>query len=210
LLVKRGLRRGLGVEVTRAAHHVDPTSSRAYCPTDASFAVYTRDLSGEDLDRIRDALLSVRLPDGRQAIENVSTPEELYGRRNGFGPDLLFTPARGVRPSATIKEQTLSAARAHGAGCHQRDGILMLAGPNVRTTDLGRCSIYDIAPTLLWAMGCGIPAGIDGRVLFEAYDQEFAVEQPVREVDGGWIEAGARSATLSDEVARRLKALGYI
>jgi predicted AlkP superfamily phosphohydrolase/phosphomutase len=210
LMVKRGLRRGLGVEVTRAAHQVDRTSSRAYCPTDASFAVYTRDLAGEELDRIREALLSVRLPDGRGAVESVWTPEEIYGRRNGFGPDLLFTPAKGVRPSATIKEDTVSAPRASGAGCHQRDGIVMLAGPDLRPSDLGRCSIYDLAPTLLWAMGCGIPEGIDGRVLFEAYDQRFAVEKPVRQVDGGWIEAGARSEALSDEVARRLKALGYI
>jgi predicted AlkP superfamily phosphohydrolase/phosphomutase len=208
LLVKRGLRRGLGVEVT-AAQQVDRLSSRAYCPTDASFAVYARDLAPKELEEIRDSLLSVRLPDGRQAVEHVWTPEELYGRRRGFAPALLFAPAQGIRPSATIKEEIVSDG-ASGTGCHQRDGILMLAGPHVSAKDLGRCSIYDLAPTLLWTMGCGIPEEIDGRVLFEAYDDRFALEQPVREVNGGWIEAGARSPAASDEVARRLKALGYI
>jgi predicted AlkP superfamily phosphohydrolase/phosphomutase len=210
LLMKRMLRDGLGIQLARAAHQVDRVSSRAYCPTDASFAIYTRDLDDGDVGRIREALLSVRLPDGRPAVDNVWTPMELYGRRIGFAPTLLFAPAHGVRPSATIKEDVISAARAPGAGCHQRDGILMLAGPNVRATDLGRCSIYDVAPTLLWTMGCGIPEEIDGRVLFEAYDEGFTLEQPVREVDGGWIESGDGATAVSDEVARRLKALGYI
>jgi predicted AlkP superfamily phosphohydrolase/phosphomutase len=210
LLVKRGLRRGLGVEVMRAAERVDRASSRAYCPTDATFAVYTRDVAQPELDRIRDALLSVRLPDGRQAIEHVWTLEELYGRRLGFAPTLLFEPAQGVRPSATIKQDVVDPAKAPGRGCHQRDGILMFAGPHVRAADLGRCSIYDVAPTLLWAMGCGIPSEIDGRILFEAFDEAFAVERPMREADDGWRDAGTSSMGASDEVARRLKALGYI
>jgi predicted AlkP superfamily phosphohydrolase/phosphomutase len=209
-LVKRVLRRGLGVEVTRAAQHVDRASSRAYCPTDASFAIYTRDVAPEELDRIRDELLSVRLADGRRAIEHVWTPEELYGRRLEYAPALLFSPAQGVRASATIKEDVVSAAKAPGRGCHQRDGILMFAGPHVTAADLGRLSMYDVAPTLLWAMGCGIPTEIDGRVVFEAFDETFAVEQPLREADGGWREVGTPSAGASDEVARRLKALGYI
>jgi predicted AlkP superfamily phosphohydrolase/phosphomutase len=210
LLVKRALRRGLGVEVTQLTQRVDRASSRAYCPTDASFSVYTRDIAPAELDRIRDALLSTELPDGRRAVENVWTPEELYGRRHGFAPTLFFEPAHGVRPSATIKDDVVGPARAPGRGCHQRDGIVMFAGPETRAADLGRSSIYDIAPTLLWAMGCGVPSEIDGRVLFEAFDEAFAVEQPVREVDGGWREVGTPSMGASDEVARRLKALGYI
>jgi hypothetical protein len=196
--------------VTRASQHVNRLSSRAYSPTDASFAIYSRDVSPDELEQIRSALLSVRLADGRQAIEHVWTPEELYGRRIGFAPSLLFAPAQGVRPSATIKEDVVSAARAPGTGCHQRDGILMLAGPYVRAADLGRCSIYDVAPTLLWTMGCGIPREVDGRVLFEAFDEGFTLEQPVRQVDGGWIDAATGSSAVPDEVARRLKALGYI
>ena len=46
-------------------------------------------------------------------------------------------------------------------------------------------------------------------MLFEAFDELLAA-QPVREVDGGWVEADDTSSGYSDEVARRLKALGYI
>jgi predicted AlkP superfamily phosphohydrolase/phosphomutase len=210
LLVKHVLRRGLGIEVTRAAYHVDRTASEAYCPTDASFAVYGRALNNGQVDRIRDALLSVRLPDGRRAIEHVWTQDALYGRSVDHGPTLLFSPAPGVRPSATIKEDVVSAARAPGRGCHQRDGILMLAGPDVQAADIGRAAIYDVAPTLLWAMGSGVPSEIDGRVLFEAFEEIVALERPFREVEGGWRETTGPSTAASDEVERRLKALGYI
>jgi predicted AlkP superfamily phosphohydrolase/phosphomutase len=212
LLVKRGLKRGLGVDVVRPTARVDRMSSRAYCPTDATFGVYTRDMPDEELGLIRQALLSVELPDGRPAIEQVLTPEELYGRKVGPGPALLFVPAPGVRPSALIKDENaiIDPPTAPGSGCHQRDGIFMIAGPSVRPGDLGRSAIYDVAPTLLWASGCGVPNEIDGRVLFEAFDEPFAVEQPLREVDGGWREAGGSTPGTSDEVVRRLKALGYI
>jgi predicted AlkP superfamily phosphohydrolase/phosphomutase len=210
LLLKRVLRKGLGIEVTRAAYRVDRASSKAFCPTDASFAIYTRDTTEADVERIREALLSIRLPDRSRAIEGVWTPAELYGRSMGRAPTLLFEPALGVRPSATLKESVVSAAKASGTGCHQRDGILMLAGAHVQAQGLGRAAIYDVAPTLMWAMDAGIPTEIDGRVLVEAFDDAFSGERTYREVDDGWQNVGGQSTAPSDEVARRLKALGYI
>jgi predicted AlkP superfamily phosphohydrolase/phosphomutase len=209
-LVKRALQRGLDVEVTRAAYAVDRVASRAFSPTDASFAVYSRDLDDYELRQIREALGGVRLPDGRPAVDGVWTPEELWGRADPAGPTLLFAPALGVRPSAIVKTSAVDLARAPGRGCHQRDGIVLVAGSGTRAGDLGRCSIVDLAPTLLWAMDAEIPAEGDGRVLFEAFDESLALSRPVREVDGGWIEAEAGPTEYSQEIARRLKALGYI
>lgn len=209
-VAKRAVRKGLGVELTRAWHSVDRATSQAFCPTDASFAVYTRDCSEDDVRRIREALLAVRLRDGRPAIDQVATPEELYGRANETDPTLLFVPAIGVRPSATVKESVAGDAASPGRGCHQRDGIVLLSGPQVRALELGRCAIYDVAPTILWAMGAGIPADGDGRILFEAFDDRFAAGQEIIEVEGGTVEPTARFDGHSEEVARRLKALGYI
>ena len=207
--LKRAMRRGLGVEVTRTSYAIDRAGSRAFSPTDASFAIYARDADGGDLQRIRDALLGVSLPDGRPAIEFVGTPEEVYGRADPLGPALLFAPTHGVRASAMIKDRVVDPARAPGRGCHQRDGILIVGGAHAVRGDLGRCSIYDLTPTMLWVMAAGIPSDGDGRVLFEAFDELLAA-QPVHEVDGGWVEADGTSSGYSDEVARRLKALGYI
>jgi predicted AlkP superfamily phosphohydrolase/phosphomutase len=212
MLFKRALLRGLGVELTRASRSVDLTQSAAFSPTDASFAVYARNGASERLDEIREALLSVELDDGRRAVDGVWTPEELYGRQMGeASPSLLFSPALGVRPSALIKDSVVSPPRAPGRGCHQRDGIVLVSGPGVVSGEIGRASIYDLAPTLLWAMGSGVPAGGDGNVLFGAFDDDFVSAHPLREVEPGSVETGDR---IDDddhaEVTRRLKALGYI
>jgi predicted AlkP superfamily phosphohydrolase/phosphomutase len=211
LVVKRALKRGAGIEVAVATQAVDRRSSAAFCPTDASFAVYARDCSDDDVERIREALLEIRLDDGRAAIDDVWTPEELYGRPpGGYGPALVFAPALGVRPSASLRDTVVGPPRSPGRGCHQRDGILILAGPNVPAAELSRASLYDLAPTLLWAMGAGIPEGGDGRVLVEAFEDSFAATRPIREIEAAVDGAPAGRDTESDEVARRLKALGYI
>jgi predicted AlkP superfamily phosphohydrolase/phosphomutase len=210
LLAKRALRRSLGVELTRAMHRVDRAASRAFSPTDASFAVYTRGCDDDDIERIREALLAVSLRDGRDALDSVWTVEELYGRPSDpSGPTFLFAPSEGVRPSATIKDRIVDLPRDSARGCHQRSGILLLAGPGVRACELPTASIMDVAPTLLWAMGEGIPADADGRPLFEAFEHAFVDARPVTETESAPPESEGIHRH-SEEVARRLKALGYI
>ena len=209
LAAKRTLRRGLDIELTRASRRVDMATSAAFSPTDASFAVYVRD-GAADLDTIRDALLAVTLRDGRAAIDEVWTPEELYGYRvDDSAPTLLFSPAIGVRPSAAIKDSIVSPPRVAGRGCHQRDGMLVVGGPHVASGDLGRASLLDVAPTLLWAVGAGVPRGVDGRVLVEAFETDFASNNPVIETEPAPLEGVVAVGEGSGEVERRLKALGY-
>jgi predicted AlkP superfamily phosphohydrolase/phosphomutase len=209
-LTRRALLRGLGIAVTRPTHEVDHAASRAFSPTQTSCAIYARDCTDEEVEGIRDAILSVRLPDGRAAVDGVWTLEELYGRADPDGPTLLFSPARGVRPSALVREEVVGPPVAAGRGWHQRDGILLIDGPAVRPVDLGRCSICDIAPTLLWAMGSKIVGGGDGRILFEAFERAFADGRPVVETDAAAVESTNGYGGHSEEVVGRLKALGYI
>jgi predicted AlkP superfamily phosphohydrolase/phosphomutase len=209
---KRALRR-LGVNLTSASAQVDRARSRAFSPTDSSFAIHAADAGDEDLDRIRGALLDVRLPDGRLAFDGVWSHEELYGCAPGPGdPLLVFSPALGVRPSAMLKEPSVHLQKATARGCHQRDGIVLVRGaPIAAGTDLGHPSICDIAPTLLWAMEAGVPADSDGRVLFEAFDRGFAESRPLVEVEVSTERrAAADDDDVSSEVTDRLKALGYI
>jgi predicted AlkP superfamily phosphohydrolase/phosphomutase len=190
---------------------IDRRASRAFCPTDSSFAVHVRGRDDGVVEEVREALESVKLRDGSPAIAGVWSAEELYGRLGEPGdPTLLFAPADGVRPSTAVRTPVIEPV-AHGGGCHQRDGLLLVAGPNVIPGDLGRPSVYDIAPTLLWAMGAGIPVDGDGQVLAEAFTPEFATRQPYREVACGegrtsLLPTGEGAA----ELERRLKALGYI
>jgi predicted AlkP superfamily phosphohydrolase/phosphomutase len=211
VLTKSALRRSLGIELTRAMHLIDRKASRAFSPTDASFAVYTRDCDGDDVARIREALLAVRLDDGRRALDDVWSVEELYG--HPFvpgGPTLLFSPANGVAPLASIKDRVVDLPRGPGRGCHQRDGVVLITGDSVRAAELPASSIVDIAPTLLWAMGKGVPQGADGRPLFEAFEGDFVDAHPVTEAESDPIDSSEGLPVESEEVARRLRALGYI
>jgi predicted AlkP superfamily phosphohydrolase/phosphomutase len=173
--------------------------------------VHVRGRDDGVVDQVREALESVRLRDGSPAIAGVWSAEELYGRIGESGdPTLLFAPADGVRPSTAVRRPVVEPV-AHGGGCHQRDGLLLVAGPNVAPGALGRPSVCDVAPTLLWAMGAGIPVDGDGQVLAEAFTAEFATRQPYREVACGegrtsMLPTGEGAA----ELERRLKALGYI
>jgi predicted AlkP superfamily phosphohydrolase/phosphomutase len=211
---KKLLQRHLGVDLLtpRRGFDVDRVLSRAFSPTVASYSVYTRECDEDEIARIARALAGLQLDDGRPAFEGIWTPEELYGRSlSGLAPSLIFAPSPGVRPSIAVREPVVERAGERGRGAHQRDGIIVLAGPEIAARDLGRVSLYDVAPTLLWAMGAGIPAGVDGRVLFEAFRDDFAIRQEVREVEA---EAGERYGTpreeASTEVERRLRALGYL
>ena len=72
-----------------------------------------------------------------------------------------------------------------------------------------------MAPTLLHLMGQKVPDDMDGRVLTEAFDAEFAQRHSAEyaETPAGLVEE-AEDKSYSKEEAKqieaRLKALGYI
>jgi predicted AlkP superfamily phosphohydrolase/phosphomutase len=212
-LATRGLRRTTGIDVlppTRA-NEVDRVLSRAFSPTVASYAIHTRDCTSADLERIRAALLGLRLDDERAPIDGIWTFEELYGLTPPPGaPTFVYAPALGVRPSVNLVEPVTDRVQREGRGAHQQDGILLVAGPGVVPGELARCSLCDLAPTLLWAMGAPIPVGADGRVLFEAFDEDFAGEREVREAEGETAQRAPVTVQDSGEVEHRLRQLGYL
>jgi len=210
--VRKALERGLRVNLVTPEHglEVDRVLSRAFTPTISSYAVYTRDCDADDRERIRDALLDLRLDDGRPAFDGMWTLEELYGSDPAPpAPTFFYAPARGVRPSVDVRKPFVQHAPAHGRGAHQRDGIVMLGGPEVTPSELDRPSLMDICPTLLWAMDAPTPAGADGRTLFEAFRSDAMTGRTAREVDAE-AEAGRVQPTTSREVEQRLRDLGYL
>ena len=214
---KKVLRRTLRVELVTplTGLEVDRVLSKAFTPTTASYAIYTRDVAEPELRAIADQLAALVLPDGRPALDGIWTYEELYGRQprpREIAPSLVFAPAAGVRPSVRAQTPVIERAGDPGRGAHQRDGMLLLSGPHVAAgRDLGTVSLYDVTPTLMWTMGAGIASDGDGRVLFEAFDEAYASSQPVNEVDGGDIERDDDADSDGQgEVTARLRALGYI
>jgi predicted AlkP superfamily phosphohydrolase/phosphomutase len=210
--IRSSMRSRLDVELMtpRRAAEVDRLRSRAYSPTVASYAIYG-DLDDVEVAEVKDALTALRLPDGRHAVDGIWTCDELYGRTApSGGPALLFSPANGVRPSTSAELPAVRPVSRPGRGAHQRDGIVMIHGPGVLPGTLGRVSLYDIAPTLAWAMGSAILGGGDGRILYEAFEPAERTAPPVGFVDPTHGAPGAMPDPDDEVVSERLKALGYI
>jgi predicted AlkP superfamily phosphohydrolase/phosphomutase len=102
-------------------------------------------------------------------------------------------------------------------GRHHSLGILALLGPHVVPgLELQGANIVDVAPTLLYAMDLPIPTDMDGRVLEEAFDDDFRRTHPVRREEPGASRARTAQAdpVYTDEeeaeMQRRLQGLGYL
>ena len=211
-MAKRALRQRLGIELVtpRRGLDADRVLSRAYTPTIASYAVYTRDCSETDLQNIREALGAVELDDGRTALDGIWSQSELYGFiPSPPAPTFVFAPAVGVRPSVNVLAPVVDRVHVRGRGAHQRDGLFLLDGPDVKAGELAGVTLYDLCPTLLWYMDAAVPSDVDGRILFEAFTP-YGVES--REVRESQKAAPVRQPRIdaSADVEQRLRDLGYI
>jgi arylsulfatase A-like enzyme len=97
------------------------------------------------------------------------------------------------------------------------DGVLMLAGPGVRAGQrLEGASLFDIAPTILHAMGQAVAEDMDGAPLLGAFEDRWVRAHPVRRIAS--YEAQPRLAApgaggreeVEEEVLEDLRTLGYI
>ncbi len=104
----------------------------------------------------------------------------------------------------------------HLSGSHRIDGIVVASGPGIRKgAAIEGATIYDIAPTILHAMGLPIGKDMDGRVLRDMFDGELA-GRPDRTIDT-WDTAGTGAgaspelpADVDQKMLEHLRSLGYI
>ena len=96
------------------------------------------------------------------------------------------------------------------------DGVVFVAGPGVvKGRRLSGASIYDIAPTVLYALGQPAAADMDGTVLRGAFDERFLRQFPVRTIAS--YESRPRDAApgganpdVDKDVLQDLTTIGYI
>jgi len=133
-----------------------------------------------------------------------------YGRSQAKTTDIIDKNLRfGEIGDLMALEQT---------GTHKRHGILMLNGPGTFAPGtLEGASIMDVTPTILHAMGMLVPEDMDGRVLTEAFEQDFLKKHPVQYItpsNDGDHSSRHGSASLNKEekeaLHERLKNLGYV
>ena len=178
---------------------------------------------GHEYQRIREQIireaLALRDPrTGEPLVERVYTREEIYsGPYADRTPDLIVQP-RGWEymafGHADFGSNKLVEPIIGLSGHHRPDGLLILAGPGIKAgTHLEGANIMDLTPTVLHAMGIGVPADLDGKVLSEAFEPGSAGAQPVRLTQANVYKDSGSKPELSDdemaEVQEKLRGWGY-
>jgi len=168
-------------------------------------------------DMLIERLCAVRDPhNGERVICRVQRREEVYsGPYLEYAPDLVITDHDeryhfGFFPDSHYTRAFNSPGRA--SGNHTYDGILIVAGPDIRPGVIEGARMVDVMPTLCALLGLEIPPEVDGCILQE-------LRAPVGLSP---LESGTRGHHPSDTPRRglshdeqeglttRLRGLGYL
>jgi predicted AlkP superfamily phosphohydrolase/phosphomutase len=175
---------------------------------------------GEEYENLRQeierGLLQIKTEDGGQLMAKVHMAEDLYGTPNmADAPDIVyeFTDAYhcSTYDGGAGSSRILDRGYSWRQGDHRRDGVVLIAGKDVKAGKTVRADIEDILPTILFVQGLPLSEIFDGRVISEAFTESFVSgreSQQKRLFERGDIEAP--EADKDDEVMDRLKGLGYI
>lgn len=165
------------------------------------------------------ALRSWRDPrTGELIMRAVHRREEIYsGPFVADAPDIVFEFHRGYKVShLPFQGDLLTDVSDQAHGFHEREGVFAMNGPGVRSgVELAECSIHDVVPTLLYALGLSIPDDLDGRVLSEAFSPSWRSDHPIcshAAPEPERVPQAPRPYSDDEEeaIAEHLKSLGYL
>ncbi len=100
-------------------------------------------------------------------------------------------------------------------GEHRLDGVFIAQGPHVKPGRVGALTLYDVAPTILYLLGSGVPAELKGKVALDLVTPSFAASHPPLLI-AGKKPAVRQSpqpepdAHFSEVEINRLRSLGYV
>jgi predicted AlkP superfamily phosphohydrolase/phosphomutase len=177
------------------------------------------------VDKVISKLYELMDPeDGEGVVERAFRKEELYrGEAFDVIPDVFLVmrnyaymalnqfgeiePSKGIfgKPLKGMGELTHT-------GSHRPEGILIVHGENVVKGKVGKASILDIAPTVLYGLGLPILKNYDGKILSDFLDpswtKEKRVDYDVHEYS--WKEGTYYSESEEKDVKNKLQGLGYL
>jgi len=151
-----------------------------------------------------------------------------YTAGGGAAPLVIVCSDHGAGPA--IGEQQVEVPEyLHLSGAHLIDGIFLANGPGIRQGGAGGkgieiegATIYDVAPTILHALGLPIANDLDGKVLTTIFEQNLA-DKPdtiLETWEGGDSAPGGETeeeeeeedpaAAVDEKVLEHLRSLGYI
>jgi predicted AlkP superfamily phosphohydrolase/phosphomutase len=168
-----------------------------------------RDRLGSDYDAFKNSLkqqltsLSYR---GEPVLSDVYTASEVYeGPYIDSGPDLMLVSNQGWEIYGGIVPSTFEAQASSWTSGNHPIGVLLCSGPGIIEDEFPEQSILDIAPTILYALGCSIPEDMDGEPLLKLFENKRAVNKrkPIKQID-------KQNRCLNAELSKRLEDLGYL
>jgi predicted AlkP superfamily phosphohydrolase/phosphomutase len=157
--------------------------------------------------------------DGSQVVPVVYRREEVFhGISEARLPDLVLHTDRAKYVSfghADFGSNRIIEPSTGQTGHHHMEGVIGLRGPGVRHgAKLEGASLLDPAPTILHYLGLPVPQYMDGRVLAEAFTDEFNAANPVAYAQVGPGEGTGSDALYTDAeeelVMQKLRDLGYV
>jgi len=172
----------------------------------------------EAVERVIAALGTLTLPDGRRMVDRVIRASDLPGGEYADeGPD-LHVVLDGYRyiscPLFATDGNVLSKQIRGDSGSHRMHGIFLAAGPGIQAGALAESArIVDLAPTVLYLMGCPVPEDMDGRVLRDVFTPAFLQGRHPVPHQADCFAAPAAVSLSTDEEAElrlRLKGMGYL
>ncbi|WP_339106387.1 alkaline phosphatase family protein [Haloterrigena salinisoli] len=158
---------------------------------------------------LTDLFESVTDDDGDRML-NVFDGDELFPTDDA-APDLIVK-GRGVYESRNALTETATGDTGNYDASHRAEGIVLCRGPSIDAgATLRGARVVDIAPTLLHGIGEPVPKNADGRVLFDAFDED--ANPASTKVERTGVSKADRDGDVDDDfddVEDRLKGLGYM
>lgn len=179
-----------------------------------------------EVNEIISRLKELRYPEaGGALISDIHRKEELlHGPYLEGAADVMFSIREyQYQPSIKIgleSKSLLGPSEYEDSGSHRPEGLLVMAGPDVRKgAEIIGANVADVTPTMLALAGLPIPANLDGRPLSEVFTPERKAKLRINEEDFS-KDSEARPTVESesprlgdDEIAQleeRLRSLGYL
>ncbi len=222
--ILRGQKRSRVIE-SLGAVNLDYSSTRAFSINGWVYGNIYLNLKGrepegivEDYEGEREALVDYLLSyrkEGKPLFRKVLLKGRDYeGRPDDLAPDLVVVPEEGYQfsPSPFVKMREAvrpSRPRKDHTGTHEPEGILIIKGRGVEKGEGGQARIWDITPTLLWALGLPVPSHMEGRVLEEFFSPDFRRQRPLRYEEIEPFREG-KGRDQQEEFRKRLEDLGYL
>jgi predicted AlkP superfamily phosphohydrolase/phosphomutase len=174
----------------------------------------------EDYEQVRDRIISrlyeLRDPQtGDKIVDIAVRKEEVYsGPHIETAPDVLFS----IKDFSYLLNRSFYFRRLfmpNRSGHHRLEGIFMAMGPGIKAgSTVADAQIVDLAPTILYWMGLGIPDDMDGKVLEAIFEDEHLAGQKIAFEPAAQFERLVRHDIYTPEELEKIKAsleaLGYL